>query len=74
MIDREVELFIPPPVTDTKVVIAARRAPEVPCTVMRTPSSTGIFNKRFGFLEKVLSKAGQRNRIRSKVSESWNYI
>lgn len=72
--DREVELFIPPPVTNTELVIAARRTPEIPCAVMRTPSFIGIFNMRFDFLEKVLSKAGEKNRIRSKVSEGWSYI
>lgn len=58
----------------TKLVIAARRTPEIPCAVMRTLSFIGIFNKRFDFLEKVLLKAGEKNRIRSKVSEGWNYI
>lgn len=57
------ELFIPPPVTNTKLVIAARRAPEVLCTVMRTPSFIGIFNKRFDFLEEVLSKGGEKIKL-----------
>lgn len=57
-------MFIPLLVTNTKLVIAARRTPEIPCPVMRTPSSISIFNKRFDFLEKVLSKTGKKLEVR----------
>lgn len=60
VIDREEELFIPPPVANPKSVIATRRTPEIPWTVMRTPSFVGIFNKRLTFYRKCFPRLGKK--------------
>lgn len=48
-----------------KLVITARRTPEIACTVMKSPSFIGVFSKRLDFLQKVLSKAGKKIEVRS---------